>query len=47
MRGLLNNLIYEIAGIVAMIIVYTIIFIRSTKASFIKKKVNKNTYTNR
>jgi ABC-type cobalt transport system substrate-binding protein len=42
MRGLLNNLMYEIAGIGAMIIVYIIIYYRSIKSSFRNNDDNKN-----
>jgi hypothetical protein len=46
MRGLLNNLMYEIAGIGAMIIVYIIIYCRSIKSSFRNNDDNKNRYFN-
>ena len=44
MRGLLNSLMYEIACIAAMIVVFTIIYFRYIKSSFIKNKDNKKRY---
>lgn len=46
MRGLFNNLMYEIAGIGAMIIVYTVIYFRAIKSTFMKNDGSKNIHIN-